>query len=408
MRLIATLQDQEKATQLSNYLKSQNIDNECEVTVSNDWGNVQYGAPVCRIWVRDEDHLKMALEIANAFLKDSSNPSFQTQVNQDSKPTSDEPLETKASTYIDLTKKSSKNDDVGARSEWRNEPIGFITLLLLIGCTLLFFFTDTTTFTTETEQNKTKFLPQTPFRYSTLEKNLLYDYPHAFEIIDAMIEKIDTEHITQLDPLPQNLVPLYNQFQKTPYWKGYYTKIIRYFDPSAVSKSSVEAQEVPWFEKIQQGQLWRLITPAFLHAGFLHLFFNMIWLIILGKQLEQRMGWQRYLLFVLFTAILTNTIQYLMSGFNFVGFSGVICAMIAFVWVRQKVAPWEGYLLQTSTVNFVMLFLFSILFLQLFSFYLEIAYNYSFTAGIANSAHFSGLLIGIILGRLNFFSWSYR
>ncbi len=411
MRLIATLQDQEKAVQLSNYLKSQNIDNECEVTVSSDWGDPQYGVPICRIWIRDEDHLKTALEIANEFSVDSTAPRFQAQ---DSKNLRNE-LSLPASLIngdLETSKEGlSKNTEVDSRSEWRNEPMGFMTIFLLVACCLLFFLTNTTTPTSESEeQNKTELLPQIPFRYSSLEKNLLFDYPQTFEIVDSIIEKITTEHITKFDPMPASLEPLYQKFQITPYWKGYYERIASYFEKMAGFESSLadkSSANVPWFEKIQQGEWWRLITPAFLHGGYLHLLFNMLWLIILGKQLEQRLGWQRYLFFVIITAIFSNTSQYLMGGFNFVGFSGVICAMIAFVWVRQKSAPWEGYLLQTSTLNFVMLFLVSILFLQMVSFFMEVTNKQSITPGIANSAHFSGLLIGGILGKLDFFSWKH-
>ncbi|MBA3603403.1 MAG: rhomboid family intramembrane serine protease [Parachlamydiaceae bacterium] len=406
MRLIATFQDQRKAILLSNYLKSQNIENECEISISTDWGDSQYGAPTCRIWVRDEEHLQEALEITRNFSENSEDPRFQ-------------PLETdqvqvhlkrerrKTSTEKDLNKPEGKQNGLESRSEWRNEPMGFVTLSLLVICSLLFFFSNMSAPVPDQEALKAKaeFLPLPALQYSTLEKNLLFDYPHAFEIVDTINEKIESELITQFNPLPKAIATLYQHYQHASYWNGYYDRILSYFDPIYASRFSADA---PWFEKIQQGQLWRLISPAFLHAGYFHLFFNMIWLIILGKQLEQRIGWQRYLFFVIFAALITNTSQYLMSGFNFMGFSGVVCAMIAFVWVRQRAAPWEGYLLQTSTLNFTLIFLVSIVLLQLGSFYTEIVYKYSINPGIANTAHMMGLLVGIILGKLNVFSWKFR
>jgi membrane associated rhomboid family serine protease len=46
-------------------------------------------------------------------------------------------------------------------------------------------------------------------------------------------------------------------------------------------------------------QLWRLITYQFLHAGFGHIFFNMLGLFFLGPSLEQRWGSRKFLVFYL-------------------------------------------------------------------------------------------------------------
>jgi GlpG protein len=43
-------------------------------------------------------------------------------------------------------------------------------------------------------------------------------------------------------------------------------------------------------ETLQKGQVWRIITPAFLHFGFVHLLFNSMWLWDLGRRLEILLG----------------------------------------------------------------------------------------------------------------------
>ena len=45
---------------------------------------------------------------------------------------------------------------------------------------------------------------------------------------------------------------------------------------------------------IEQGEYYRLLTAGFLHAGFLHLFFNMFSLYILGGMLEPAIGRLRF------------------------------------------------------------------------------------------------------------------
>ncbi|MDX1807743.1 MAG: rhomboid family intramembrane serine protease, partial [Paenisporosarcina sp.] len=46
---------------------------------------------------------------------------------------------------------------------------------------------------------------------------------------------------------------------------------------------------------ISDGQWWRFITPMFLHAGFLHLLFNMFSLYLFGPELEKLAGKLRFL-----------------------------------------------------------------------------------------------------------------
>ncbi len=57
---------------------------------------------------------------------------------------------------------------------------------------------------------------------------------------------------------------------------------------------------------IKHGQLWRMVTPIFLHGDFLHLLFNMWWLYYLGVQLEARRGTVRFGLLVLVLALVSN------------------------------------------------------------------------------------------------------
>jgi hypothetical protein len=54
---------------------------------------------------------------------------------------------------------------------------------------------------------------------------------------------------------------------------------------------------------ILQGQLWRLLTPVFIHAGFLHLAVNMYSLFALGPAVERFFGAPRFLAVYLLSGV---------------------------------------------------------------------------------------------------------
>ena len=124
----------------------------------------------------------------------------------------------------------------------------------------------------------------------------------------------------------------------------------------------------------------------------------------LGKQIEQRIGFWRFSFFILFAAALSNTAQYLMSGPNFLGLSGVVMAMAGYIWMRQSIAAWEGYTIQKPTLYFLGFYVLVLVLLQIASFVLERNGFKSIAPNIANTAHIVGAIVGITLGRLNFLS----
>lgn len=93
---------------------------------------------------------------------------------------------------------------------------------------------------------------------------------------------------------------------------------------------------MPLFQKLRQGQLHRLITPVFLHGSILHILFNMIWLFVLMKQIEMKIGAIKTLFLSIAIGIVSNVIQYIVTGPFFVGASGIIVGLAAFIWIRQK------------------------------------------------------------------------
>lgn len=187
--------------------------------------------------------------------------------------------------------------------------------------------------------------------------------------------------------------------EKPPFWQGIYEWVVY-----KIKGEDTTQIEGPLFYQIRHGEIWRLFTPCILHQDLLHILFNMLWLWYLGRPIEQRIGAGRTLALTLIAGVGSNTIQYLMSGPLFIGYSGIVTALAGFIWMREKKAPWEGYPLNKATIWFLLFFLAAIFVLQVIAFFIQIFSNYSFAPNIANTAHIAGAIIGALLGRYSFFA----
>jgi membrane associated rhomboid family serine protease len=88
---------------------------------------------------------------------------------------------------------------------------------------------------------------------------------------------------------------------------------------------------------------WRIATPVLLHVGFIHLLGNLSWWSMLATQVERREGPLRLALLLALATVLPNAGQYLASGGNFGGLSGVVYALIGYVALRTWRQPALGY-----------------------------------------------------------------
>ena len=61
-------------------------------------------------------------------------------------------------------------------------------------------------------------------------------------------------------------------------------------------------------KRILAGEVWRLLTPVFLHSGLMHIFFNMLILYWAGQRVEEQYGSTEFVLFYLFSGIGANLI----------------------------------------------------------------------------------------------------
>ena len=80
---------------------------------------------------------------------------------------------------------------------------------------------------------------------------------------------------------------------------------------------------------VASGQVWRLVTPVFLHGSLLHIGFNMYALYILGPALERFMGRRRFLLLYFLGGVGGNVFSLWMSPAPSLGASTAIFGLIA-------------------------------------------------------------------------------
>ncbi len=110
---------------------------------------------------------------------------------------------------------------------------------------------------------------------------------------------------------------------------------------------------------VATGQYYRLFTAAFLHAGLLHLAFNMFALAQLGPTLESALGRVRFLALYLLSALGGSTLSYLVSGPGTlgVGASGAIFGLFgAYYVVVRRLGGETRSILTLLAVNLVITF----------------------------------------------------
>ncbi|MCG6659278.1 rhomboid family intramembrane serine protease [Halomonas campisalis] len=142
-------------------------------------------------------------------------------------------------------------------------------------------------------------------------------------------------------------------------------------------------------EALASGQVWRLLSPAFLHFGWMHLIFNMLWLWYFGRQVEAFHGSRRMLLLLLVAGIGANLAQYATGTVLFGGMSGVDYALLGYVWLMSRRAPGSGFFVPQMLVVFM---------LGWMVFTMTDAAGAVGFGNVANEAHLGGLVVGLALG----------
>lgn len=130
---------------------------------------------------------------------------------------------------------------------------------------------------------------------------------------------------------------------------------------------------------IHDGQWYRLITAAFMHASWEHIIFNMLTLAIVGPPVEAEIGKVRFLALYLLSALGGSVASYLL-GPRFelgLGASGAIFGVMGAYYVLARLRRWD-----TSAITVLVV--------------INLVISFA-TPGIDWRAHIGGLITGIVV-----------
>lgn len=137
---------------------------------------------------------------------------------------------------------------------------------------------------------------------------------------------------------------------------------------------------------LEDGEYYRLLTAMFMHFGIRHIMNNMLVLFVIGDNLERALGHVKYLIFYLLCGIGSNWVSMMAHSTDTMtvsaGASGAIFGVVG--GLLYVVTANKGRLEDLSTRQLVIMIFFS----------LYLGYT---STGVDNTAHLSGLVIGIVL-----------
>ena len=137
----------------------------------------------------------------------------------------------------------------------------------------------------------------------------------------------------------------------------------------------------------ENGEVWRLLSPALVHLGIFHIAFNLWWWKDLASGLE-RIHSSLWLVAFCIVAHLAGAFpEFYFSGVRFGGLSGVVYGLFGYVWMRGRYDPAFPMALPRTTVIWML------------AWYILCFANLP-GMPVANWAHSGGLVVGATWGFL--------
>ncbi len=184
-----------------------------------------------------------------------------------------------------------------------------------------------------------------------------------------------------------------NDAIKAPFTSVVFLLCVAVYTLSLLGLFSPIAQHLlmqPFSVLSENHEWWRLLGPAFIHFSALHIIFNLLWWGMLGAKIERTLGVSMLLIVFLVSATISNAAQAIFSDpvqanlYLFGGLSGVVYAVMGFVWWLGWLRPSWGLSLPNSIVGFMLV-------------WLVLGYADILWVNMTNAAHTAGLISGCLL-----------
>ena len=390
MRLVCHFEKESDASRLSNFLNKEGVTNSFQAIE----GGRRYS-----IWVHQEEQVDCARKWHAAYTENPNHQRF--SFSTDPTPTAktyrikDNHIQELRAKAAALGLTESDEPIIRRSPNMQYKPLTSI----LIGLTLLFFLLGSIASGSWKGGLPGDAAGQREARinefYSPVSRFLAYDNPPALSSLEKLEKEYPGAMTGELSTLQPGALALIQDLRNNPMWAGYYWEFIAWARGESPSGTQPEL-----FGSIKAGQWWRTFTPAFLHGSLMHLVFNLVWMLVLGNKIEQRIGFGRFAILVLSAALLSNLGQYLVSGPHFGGLSAIVNAFFGFMLMRQLIAPEEGYEIPINALQWIIALQALPMLLSLWTTYTRISGGTGMEVGIANTAHVVGLLVGLIIGRM--------
>ncbi len=264
MRQIGKLPSRNSAQALADYLLTQGIPTKLEQSSAAQGEETPW-----ILWGVNEDQIDKSREFYNEFIANPADPRFQEARGSAKTLRKQEQFE--------KTRRERRMFDANrlwSAPRLRDVPVITVCIILSVGLS----------FATGFGRSRLSLLDEIAYRPQTVQ-DLGFSLQNGEEFDD---EYLNEENIRHWLKQPRISSSLKEKLQ------------FALHAPRTRSKNPEEA--------ILKGQVWRLVTPIFLHLGGAHLLFNMLWFYSLGGVIEVRRGSLKTLAMILFIAVISNSV----------------------------------------------------------------------------------------------------